>query len=1138
VRVCAAPWGKRAATGMMHPRIVGSMFAHYRLEKRLGAGPSGEVYVARETHLGATRHGGPGRPVALKLFDESRFADDSDRREFLNRVRAVGALHHPGVCPIFEADQMDGVVFVALALVDGETLDQRVNRQRLTLVEAIEVSWEIADVMRALFGAHMRFASLQLRNVFLAPAPGGAKSVRITELNLESHEIEAPRHGSQQDPDVLQLGGVLLHLLAGMDPTPGPSEAAASILQSHPDCPLELCDLVARCLSSDPGRSPASIVEILAVLEKYTGNAETGSEDPEMTRPIGLHTTAAQNGAQGWAEDRDTADRETSPVETWRDTLGRYTNLGLLGRGGMGDVYRTRDSYLNRTVAMKILRIPGSRARERFIEEAQVTAQLQHPAIIPVYDIGILADGRPFFTMKEIAGKTFGAVISEAHRESELAGVEQRAESTLAGSPGKWSLPRLISDFWRLCEGVAYAHKLGVLHRDLKPSNLMIGDFGEVLVVDWGLTRLSGAGDSDFEPARAPVSSRSTSDPFFTHVGTVIGTPSFMPPEQATGQVDRIGPHSDVYSLGAVLYTILDGNPPYSGADPGAALKSSGGPPAPLGRRASSSADGPAIPPELKAICEKAMAWSPADRYGNAGELAQVIGEWLEGAQRRERAMSVLAQARDLKPEIAADRELSAELEARAATLLEQIPPFAPVNEKIHVWTLQDQALALRNQAQIAQIHYTQLVRAALTHAGDLEAANEMLADYYHEQHARAEAARDTDSAAQFRILLADHDRGRYAAYLKGEGALTLETDPPGASALLFRHEEHERRLIPVFAADLGATPIRSHPLPMGSYLVRLSLPGRLDVDYPIFLERQQHWNGVRPGASATHPIYLPRPGESGPDDCYVPAGWFWSGGDPQARNGLPARRFWLDGFVMRRFHVTVGDYLAFLNDLVTQGREEEAALHAPPVPEWEGADQTSTLKGIGVIRDSEGRYIFTGTSDKLRWPQEMVNWAQAAAYAAWLAATTGLAWRLPGEMEYEKAARGVDCRFFPWGNFLDPTFCRMRLSHTGNRAVRALVDEYPVNVSVYGIRGLSGNVYSWCEDAFRPAGPTVIDDIPYPPDPSQLTGPGAGGGHRVVRGGSWRDPEWNCRAAFRDSPPAHYRDSSLGFRLLRSFPV
>ena len=110
--------------------------------------------------------------VALKLFDESRFADDSDRKELLNRVRAVGALHHPRVCPIFEADQIDGLVFVALALADRETLERGVNRQRPTLVEAIEVSWEIADVMGALFGGRMRFASLQFRNVFLAPAPG------------------------------------------------------------------------------------------------------------------------------------------------------------------------------------------------------------------------------------------------------------------------------------------------------------------------------------------------------------------------------------------------------------------------------------------------------------------------------------------------------------------------------------------------------------------------------------------------------------------------------------------------------------------------------------------------------------------------------------------------------------------------------------------------------------------------------------------------------------------------------------------------------------------------------------------------------------------------------------------------------
>ncbi len=819
-------------------------------------------------------------------------------------------------------------------------------------------------------------------------------------------------------------------------------------------------------------------------------------------------------------------------TETWADGLGRYTPICPLGRGGMGEVFRVRDSYLNRNVAMKILHLPGEAVRERFLEEAQVTAQLQHPAIIPVYDVGVLVDGRPYFTMKEIVGRTFGAVIAEAHLDWEMESQARAGElgSHGAQSAGKWSLQRLIGDFQRLCGGVGYAHKLGVLHRDLKPSNMMIGDFGEVLVVDWGLTRVSAAaaGETDYATG-APVSDRSHSEESSTQFGTVLGTPGYMAPEQAAGDITQLGPHSDVYSLGAVLYAILSSHPP-----DGYGLK----PPTPLGKRANAEANGWEIPVDLKTICERAMAWEPAHRYSKAGELSEVLAAWLEGAQRRDRALGVLAQARELKPKIADDLRRSSELEAEAAAKLDGIPPFAPIEAKKPGWVLQDEAANLRNRSQLNEVYYTQLVRAALTHAGDLEAANEMLAEYYYEQHKKAEGSRDTNAAAQFEILLRDYGHQRYAAYLQGDGGLSLHCEPPGAAAALFRYEEGERRLFPVLAAELGHTPLDQYSLPMGSYLVRISHPKRIDVDYPVFIERQQCWDGVRPGSSGSYPIYLPEIGELGQEDCYVPAGWFWSGGDAQARNGLGARRYWLDAFIMRRFHVTVGEYLEFLNDLVAQSREDEAAQHVPPAYEWEKIDKTSSLKDANVVLDASGKYVFTGSEDKLRWPQIAVNWAGAKAYCDWLSIRDGLEWRLPTEIEHEKAARGVDCRCFPWGNFLDPTFCAMRLSHSGIRAVRATVDEYPVNVSPYGVRGLSGNVYSWCEDAFSPTGPTVENDIPRPPDPSQLKGPGAGGGHRVVRGGSWRDPEWNCRAAHRDSPPAHLRDSTLGFRIVRSFPL
>jgi serine/threonine-protein kinase len=614
--------------------------------------------------------------------------------------------------------------------------------------------------------------------------------------------------------------------------------------------------------------------------------------------------------------------------------------------------------------------------------------------------------------------------------------------------------------------------------------------------------------------------------------GALLGTPSFMPPEQAAGDPARLTARSDVYSLGSVLYNLLGGRQPYADAPREIRLPVRYGPPRELGERPFNNPRGPVIPAELKAICDRAMARDPDQRYASAAELAQALAAFLEGSQRRERAAEIVNSAREIKATIGQLRAEAGELENRAAQLLATIPPFAPVEQKKQAWEMQDGAKALANDADLAEIRFTQLLRGALTHA-DFPPAHALLAEHYRNLHAKAEAERNSREAARFEVLFRDHDDGRSAAYLKGTGAVSLCTKPEGARALLFRYEQRDRRLAPKFLADLGETPVLRQPLEMGTYLVKLSFPGRVEIGYPVFIERQQHWDGVRPGGTEPFPIYLPAAGELRKDECYVPAGWFWGGGDPLAKNSLPATRLWLDGFVMARFPVTVDEYLEFLNDLATRGRGDEAAQHVPPLPAWEEGKTLAEQRELGVVADPSGRYRLDGPPEKLRWPVTLVNWHSSAAYAEWRAAG-GLPWRLPTEMEHEKAARGVDARPFPWGDYLDPTFCAMRLSHKAGRALKALVDEYPADESPYGIRGLAGNVHAWCLDAFKMGGLTVVNDIPVPPDVSKLEGVGAGGVHRIVRGGSWRDAEEMCRAAFRDTPPTVYRDTTLGIRIAR----
>jgi serine/threonine-protein kinase len=989
--------------------------------------------------------------------------------------------------------------------LESETLERRLERGPLPIQLAADIALQLAHALDRARGKQMGVPRRLLASISLIEQPWGGCLVHVTDLEPATENV---------DNAIIQaVGAVLYQMVTGLSPFTDGRDEIQSIIDLRPDCPQRLTDIIQECLETRHG--PA-FQELIAVLGSYAASS-TPALLPDVSTIVTAEGSSQFATAVVPVEASTAPDSASSGADPWKQADWRYIDLGLIGRGGMGEVRRVHDRYFGRTLAMKILRLKGAYIQERFIDEARITAQLQHPAIVPVHDIGNLPDGRLYFTMKEIKGKTLAEVIQEAHQDS-----------------SRWSLRQLISVLQRICEGVGYAHSQGALHRDLKPKNLMIGDFGEALVLDWGLTRLFSAVEQEEEPGGEHAT---YTREFATRVGMVVGTPVFMSPEQASGKPELVTVASDVYSLGAVLYNILDGRPPYDHV-PRGTLPVLQGPPPPLGKRPSINPRGPVIPDELKAISERAMARDPANRYENAAALAAALGAWLEGVQRRERAMRVLDEARGLRVSVAALLNEAGDLEATASRMLEQLPPSAPVESKRPVWELQDRALALKSQAQFTDTRYVQLVRAALTHAGDLEQAHALLADYFQEQHAKAEAARDSPTAASFEILLRDHDDGRFADYLKGDGVLTVDTDPPGASVLLYRYQEEGRRLIPSLVSRIGASPIEQHSLPMGSYLLRISHPERIEVNYPVFIERLRHWNGVRPGSSRPRPIYLPRRDEIGPDECYVPAGWFWSGGDPRARNSLPAQRLWLEGFVMTRFPITLGEYVAFLNDLVHQGKEDQALTHVPPLPAWEEGKTAEQQRELGVIRDSAGRFRLDGPEDKLRWPVTMINWFSATAYGEWRAERDGLAWRLPSEMEHEKAARGVDGRPFPWGHYLDPTFCCMRLSHPNlGRVLKALVDDYPVDESPYGIRGLAGNTFCWCIDPFTFKGPQVVDGIPVVADPAKISGPGAGGVHRIVRGGTWRDPEEFCRAAYRDGPPAVYRDTTMGFRLVRELP-
>jgi serine/threonine-protein kinase len=277
----------------------------------------------------------------------------------------------------------------------------------------------------------------------------------------------------------------------------------------------------------------------------------------------------------------------------------RYHLLERIARGGMGVVYVAQDDALQRRVALKVLDTPETDGdlASRLLREARVLAALEHPGIVPVHDVGTLADGRVFYTMKFVEGKR----------------LDQYIESVA-------SVPDRLRIFLRICDAVAFAHARGVLHRDLKPANIMIGPFGEVLVMDWGLAKIlrseapDSAGNADPEaPAIAnPKSPSAAGDAkelsVATGHGTIMGTPGYMSPEQMRGDVEYLDARSDIYSLGALLRFILTGRPEIASS--------------PAGRRLDKS---------LEAICAKSMAAAPADRYPSVPEMALDVSRYLDG---------------------------------------------------------------------------------------------------------------------------------------------------------------------------------------------------------------------------------------------------------------------------------------------------------------------------------------------------------------------------------------------------------------------------------------------------------------------------------------------------------------------------
>ena len=328
------------------------------------------------------------------------------------------------------------------------------------------------------------------------------------------------------------------------------------------------------------------------------------------------------------------ADDDNDPDRTAGLSVGAATSDGQQfrilrphARGGLGEVFVALDAELHREVALKQIlekHADDPVSRQRFVAEAEITGGLEHPGVVPVYGLGTYGGGRPYYAMRFIKGDSLKEAIEHFHQ------ADPRPSPLPAGEGGRrpgegpsrdLELRKLLRRFLDVCNAIDYAHSRGVIHRDLKPANIILGKHGETLVVDWGLAKAIGRADPSIgEQTIAPSSSGSSE----TLPGSALGTPAYMSPEQAGGDLDRLGPRSDVYSLGATLYCLLTGKPPFEGDDLGAILRK-----VQAGDfRAPREVD-PSPEKALDAVCRKAMATKPEDRYAGCRALADDVERWM-----------------------------------------------------------------------------------------------------------------------------------------------------------------------------------------------------------------------------------------------------------------------------------------------------------------------------------------------------------------------------------------------------------------------------------------------------------------------------------------------------------------------------